>query len=99
MCIDLLQKKWIEIYDQSVSAEDRYKPSKQIRFKTSKLRSDLCNFNDPYIVVKITITVTDPNDDAYGKKLAFKNNALFLFCLTFQKLIIHSLIMLKTWIF
>ena len=71
-------KKWIEVYDQSVRAEDRYKPSKQIRFKTSKLRSDLCNFNDPYIVVKITITVTDPNDDAYGKKLAFKNNALFL---------------------
>ena len=37
-----ITKKWIEIYDQSGNAEDRYKPSKQIRFKTSMLRSDLC---------------------------------------------------------
>ena len=34
-------KKWIEVYDQSGNAEDRYKPSKQIRFKTSTLQSDL----------------------------------------------------------
>ena len=37
-----ITKKWIEIYDQSGNAEDRYKPSKQIKFKTSMLRSDLC---------------------------------------------------------
>ena len=36
-------KKWIELYDQSGNAEDRYKPSKQIRFKTSMLQSDLCD--------------------------------------------------------
>ena len=36
-----ITKKWIEVHDQSGSAEDRYKPSKQIRFKTSMLRSDL----------------------------------------------------------
>ena len=34
-------KKWIEVYDQCGNAEDRYKPSKQIRFKTSTLQSDL----------------------------------------------------------
>ena len=34
-------KKWIQVYDQSGNAEDRYKPSKQIRFKTSMLQSDL----------------------------------------------------------
>ena len=49
-----ITKKWIEIHDQSVSAENRYKPSKQIRFKTSMLRSDLCGFSDAYIVVKET---------------------------------------------
>ena len=49
-----ITKKWIEIHDQSVSAENRYKPSKQIRFKTSMLRSDLCGFSDAYIVVKGT---------------------------------------------
>ena len=37
------------------------------------LRSDLCDFSNAYIVVKGMITVTDPNNDAYDKKLAFKN--------------------------
>ena len=49
-------KKWIEVHDQSGSAEDRYRPSKQIRFKTSMLRSDLCDYSDAYIVVKGDIT-------------------------------------------
>ena len=52
-----ITKKWVEVYDQSGSADDRYKPSKQIRFKTSMLRSDLCDFSDAYIVVKGEITV------------------------------------------
>ena len=52
-----ITKKWIEVHDQSGNAEDRYKPSKQIRFKTSVLRSDLCDFSDACIVVKGTITV------------------------------------------
>ena len=56
-----ISKKWIEVHDQLGSAEDRYKPSKQIRFKTSMLRSDLCDYSDAYIVVKEDITVTDPN--------------------------------------
>ena len=47
-----ITKKLIEVDDQSGSAEDRYKPSKQIRFKTSMLRSDLCDFSDAYIVVQ-----------------------------------------------
>ena len=29
-----ITKKWIEVHDQSSSTEDRYEPSKQIRFKT-----------------------------------------------------------------
>ena len=27
------------------------------------LQSDLCDYSDAYIVVKITINVADPNDD------------------------------------
>ena len=46
------------------------------------LRSDLCDFSDAYIVVKETFTVTDPNNDAYDKKLAFKNNAPFVSCIS-----------------
>ena len=50
-----ITKKWVEVHDQSGSAEGRYKTSKQIRFKTSMLRSDLCDFSDVYIVVNRTI--------------------------------------------
>ena len=75
-------KKWIEFHDHSGIAEDRYNPSKQIRFKTSVQRSDLCDFSDVYIVVKGPITVTNPDNNAYDKKLAFKNNASFVFCVS-----------------
>ena len=34
-------KKWIEVYDQS---EGIYNVNKEIRIKTSRLRSDLCDF-------------------------------------------------------
>ena len=57
------------------------KPSNQIRFRTSVLRSDLCNFNDAFIVVKGTITVTNPDNNVCDKKLAFKNNAPFNYCI------------------
>ena len=62
-----ITKKWVEAYDQSGSADDRYKPNKQIRFKTSMLRSDLCDYSDAYIVVKGTITVTRLDSVMYEK--------------------------------
>ena len=63
-----IAKKWVEVHDQSSNAENRYKPSNQIRFKTSKLQSDLCDYCDAYIVVKETINVIDLSNDAYYKK-------------------------------
>ena len=48
-------KKWIEVYDQS---EGNYNVNKEIRIKTSMLRSDLCDFSDAYIFVKGNIFVT-----------------------------------------
>ena len=78
-----ITKKWIEVHDQSGNAEDRYKPSKQITFKTSMLRSDLCDFSDAYIVVKATITVTGINNRSRkNRPLAFKNNAPFISCIS-----------------
>ena len=53
-----------------------------MRFKTSMLRSDLCDYSDAYIVVKGTITVTKPNSVVYNKKLALKNNAPFVSCIS-----------------
>ena len=41
------------------------------------LRSDLCDYSGAYIVAKGKIILADPNDDAYNKKLDFKNNAPF----------------------
>ena len=81
-----ITKKWVEVHDQSGSADDRYKPSKQIRFKTSMLRSDLCDFSDAYIVVKGDITLTKTNNrriiDIRNRFLAFKNNAPFTNCIS-----------------
>ena len=75
----LITKKWIEVHDQS---GETYTTNKQIRFKTSMLRSDLCDYSDEYIVVKAKIIVTNPNNNAYDKKLALKNNAPFLSCIS-----------------
>ena len=40
-----ITKKWVNGNDQSSSANDRYKPNKQIRFEASMLRSDLCDYS------------------------------------------------------
>ena len=81
-----LTKKWIEVHDQPGKAKDRYKPSKQIRFKTSMQRSDLCDLIDVYIVVKgdITLRKTDRRrfSDRRNRLLAFKNNASFTNCIS-----------------
>ena len=44
------------------------------------LRSDLYDFNDAYIVVKGTITVTEPDNAKENKEVVFKNNAPFINC-------------------
>ena len=79
---DLLKfvtKKWIEVYDQS---EKNYNPNKEIRIKTSMLRSDLCDYSNAYIVVKGTITIVRPNAAKRNKEVTFKNNAPFINCIS-----------------
>ena len=46
------------------------------------LRSDVCNYSDAYIVLKEAITVTNPNNNVYDKKLAFENSALSASCIS-----------------
>ena len=70
-----ITKKWVKVHDQSGNADDRYKPSKQTRFKASMLRADLSDYTDAYIVLKGTITVTDVDNDEYDKELPLKNIA------------------------
>ena len=62
-------KKWVEVCDQSGG---NYNVNKEIRIKASTLRSDLCNFNDAYIVVKGIITVVRPNAAKKTKVLHLK---------------------------
>ena len=48
----------MKFYDQS---EGNYNVNKEIRIKTSMLRSDLYDYSNVYIVVKGTITIVRPN--------------------------------------
>ena len=50
-----ITEKWVEVHDQS---GENYNINKEIRIKTSMLRSDLCDFNDVYIFVTGNITIT-----------------------------------------
>ena len=84
--LGFITKKWIEVYDQLGNADDRCKPRKQIKLKTSMLRSDLCDFSDACIVVKGDITHTKTNGrdfiDIRNRFLALKSNALFKNCMS-----------------
>ena len=75
-----ITKKWIEVQSQSGNT---YNTSKPIRFKTSVLRSDLCDYSDAYVWVNGKITVTNPNDnDNFNKELTLKSNAPFIPCIS-----------------
>ena len=60
----------------------QYSAGKIARFKTPMIRSDLCDYSDPYIVVKGTITVEgDDNANKRNKNQTFPNNAPFRPCI------------------
>ena len=72
-------RNWVEINDESRGA---YNVNSQIKFKTTMLKSSLCDYSDAYILVKRTISVN--NTAAQGvaanntnKKVIFKNCAPF----------------------
>ena len=71
-------RTWAEINDE---ARGTYSPNKQIKYKTSMLRSSLCDYGYAYILVKGNITVnnTAAGNDANNtnKKVKFKNCAPF----------------------
>ena len=74
-------KNWVEINDES---KELYSANSDIRFKTTLLRSNLCNYADAYTLVKGTITITGAGADADArqaderdKSVIFKNCAPF----------------------
>ena len=77
-------RNWVEINDESRGA---YNVNSQIKFKTTMLKSSLCDYSDAYILVKGTINVN--NTTAQGaaanntnKKVIFKNCAPFTICIS-----------------
>ena len=74
-------KNWVEINDES---RGTYNVNSQIKFKTTMLKSSLCDYSDTYILVKGTITITGAGDDAAARQaderdkgVVFKNCAPF----------------------
>ena len=49
-------KNWVEINDESRGA---YNVNNQIKFKTTMLKSSLCDYSGAYILAKGTITVNN----------------------------------------
>ena len=79
-------KNWVEINDES---RGTYNANSQIKFKTTMLRSSLCDYSDAYICVKGKMKITGAGDDAAvrqaderDKGAAFKNCAPFTNCIS-----------------
>ena len=68
-------KNWVEINDDSCGT---YKTNSQIKFKTSILKSSLCDYSDAYVLVQGTISVAN----TAGTEVIFKNCASFNDCIS-----------------
>ena len=79
-------KNWVEINNDP---HETYNSVSQIRFKTSMVKSSLCDYSDACILLKETITITGRGADLAtrqrderNKEVIFKNCASFTKCIT-----------------
>ena len=79
-------KNWVEINDES---RKTYNVTSQIKFKTTMLKSSLCDYSDAYILVKGKITINGAVADAAARQaderdkgVAFKNCPPFPNCIS-----------------
>ena len=77
-------RNWVEINDE---LRGTYSVNSQIKFKTTMLKSSLCDYSDAYILVKGTITVNnaataDADANNTNKKVILKNCAPFTNCVS-----------------
>ena len=84
--LNLEQKNWVEINDKS---RGTYNVNSEIKFKTTMLKSSLCNYSDAYILVKGTITIAGAGDNAAARQaderdkgVVFKNCAPITNCIS-----------------
>ena len=75
-------RNWVEINDESRGTYT----SNDIKFKTTMLRSNLCDYADAYILVKGTIAITCVGDDDAAKRVDERNTGvIFKNCAPFTK--------------
>ena len=77
-------RNWVDINDKS---RGTYNAGSQIKFKTTMLKSSLCDYSDSYILVKGTISVNNTAAEGAAvnntnKKVIFKNCAPFTNCIS-----------------
>ena len=77
-------KNWVEINGES---RGTYNVISQIKFKTTMLKSSLCDYSDAYILVKGTISVNntaaaDADANNTNKNVTFKNCTPFTNCIS-----------------
>ena len=79
-------KNWVTINDELRGA---YNVNTKIKFKTTMLKSSLCDYSDAYILVKGTIKIRGAGADAAARRaderekgVAFKNCAPFTNCIS-----------------
>ena len=75
----VITKKWVEVNDLSTG---QYSVNKNIRFKTSMIRLDFCDYSDAYLVVKGIITVE-------GNDVSKTRNKMLIFQTKCSILIMH----------
>ena len=76
-----ITKKCIEVHDQ---CGETYNTNKQIRFKTSMLRSGLCDFSDACFIVKgiVSVSADERDRDEMNRQVILKNNAPLTSCIS-----------------
>ena len=62
-------RNWVETNDEQRGTYT----GNNIKFKTTMLRSNLCDYGDAYILVRGTITITGVGDDDAAKQLEERN--------------------------
>ena len=65
-------RNWVEINDESRGTYT----NNDIKFKTTMLRSNLCDYADTYIIVKGTITITEAENVDTAKQLDERNKGV-----------------------
>ena len=77
-------RNWVEINDESIGTY----AGNDIKFKTTMLKSNLCDYADAYILVNGRVTITGAGDDAAARQaderdkgVTFKNCTPLIKCI------------------